>query len=130
MLYNAKGFTLIEAMLAVLLLTIMMLASVVALMSLKDRSIENVIRQEAVKLGQELVNDVRNQPYSILPVGTTDTTTPRHGGGFDINFAVNRVVTDVIPSTSKSVVYTITWTSASITNPDKTYVTRTLVGNR
>lgn len=131
MLCNAKGFTLIEAMIAILLLTVMMLASVVALVSIKDRNVENVIRQEAVKLGQELVNDTRNQPYSIIPNGTTDSTVTRHGGGFDITFAVNQVVADLLPiGNAKSVIFTITWTSASMTNANKTYVTRTLVGNR
>lgn len=134
---NNEGFTLVEAMIAVLILTVMMLASTIALVDIKDKGVENVIRQEAVKLGQELVNDARNQQYSALPVGTINQNITRHASGFDVNFAVQRTINDVVLNTAKSVVYTISWTSTakagwSATDgvSGKTYMARTLVGRR
>lgn len=130
MRYNADGgFTLVEAMIAVFLLTVMMLASTRALVYIKDNSVEGVIRQEVVKLGQELVNDIRNQGYDALTAGTITMISTRHTSGFDVDFSVQRVIANVAPSTARSVVFTISWTSASNSNT-KTYVTRTLVGRR
>ncbi len=136
MLYKeAKGFTLIEAMIAVLILTVMMLWSARALVGIKNSGVEDVIRQEAVKLGQELVNDVRNEDYTAIPNGNLTQVITRQVSGFDINFTVNRVVAVELVNTAKSVVFTITWqsvgqqgVSATEGTTGRTYIARTMVG--
>lgn len=126
---DSPGFTLIEAMIAILLLTVMMLASIMGLVDIKNRGVENTIRQEAVKLGQELVNDIRNEDYAAIGNGQVIQNVTRQVGGFDMVYVVQEDIADVVAGTAKSVIYTISWTSSFNSNA-KTYTTRTLVADR
>lgn len=124
-----QGFTLVEAMIAIFILTVMMLTTTVALVDIQDRGVENVIRQEAVKLGQELINDARNEEFSALPAGSSNQQITRQVAGFDVSYGVQRDIAEVVLNTAKSVNYVITWTSTAKSNA-KSYTARTLVGRR
>ena len=123
---NKEGFTLVEAMIAVFLLTVMMLWSMQGLIAVKQNVSNNKIRKEAISLGQELLVDARStDTYVTLPVGDTTVDMPRQIANYDIVFSVNRVVQAIIPGVSKSVVYTISWNNGA-TN----YIASTVVSNQ
>lgn len=123
---NDKGFSLLEAMLAVFILTIMMLWSLQGLVTVNQSVSQNKIRQEAVSLGQELLVDARSMDtYVTLPVGDTTVDMSRQVASYDVVFSVNRVVDAFIPGVSKSVVYTISWDGGN-----HTYIARTVVSNQ
>ena len=130
---NEKGFTLIEAMIALIILAALMLGSTTAIVAMKNRGVENLIKKEAVKLGTDLVNNVRNELYSSIATGPVfvhpDSPIVRNVGGFDVAFNVTQLNAVVQANTAKSAIFTITWTSASSSNT-KEYVARTLVGRK
>lgn len=126
--YNEGGFTLLEAMVAVLLLTVMMMWSLQGLMTVNRTVSKNKIRLEAIKLGQELLVDARAQSYVAVAVGNTTSTVARQIASYDINYTVNRNVAPVAGSPgsiSKSVIYTIGWD-----NGLHSYVARTVVSDQ
>ncbi len=130
--YNERGFTLLEAMIAVLILTVMMMWSLQGLVTVTRTVSNNKIRMEAVKLGQELLVDARAQSYVALPVnpstGPATSTVARQIASYDINFTVIRDVIPVPGSTGsycKWVKYTIGWD-----NGRHSYVAQTVVSNQ
>ncbi len=55
-----KGFTLVEILVSILLLTIVLLGVLQSLAIYTRQNINNLIRDEAVKIGQECVENLRN----------------------------------------------------------------------
>ncbi len=119
------GFTLIEALMAVLLLTVMMLMSFQGLSTINRGVANNKIRLEAIKLGQELLVDTRMIPYVINSSYTTPQIVSRQVASYDINYTVNKVIVVEVPNVSKSVTFTIQWDGGN-----HSYVARTLVSDK
>lgn len=126
-LRSNKGFTLIEAMIAVAILVITTLWSLQGLISVKQNVSANVIREEAVKLGQELLTDARVTPYAAPALNSVDETfnVTRQIASYDISFTVRRLIVVVLAGTTKSVEYTIGWDGGR-----HSYIARTLVSDQ
>lgn len=58
------GFTLIEVMVALIVLALGMLISVMGVMATIDQGVLDEMRSDAIKIGQELTEAARNMPYA------------------------------------------------------------------
>jgi type IV pilus assembly protein PilV len=72
-LYNKKGMTLIEVMIALLILLIVSMALMqTALLGMKE-NLRNAIRDEAVSVAEQKMNELRSSPTGTdIPFGTFD----------------------------------------------------------
>ncbi|MCX5809631.1 MAG: type II secretion system protein [Proteobacteria bacterium] len=63
---NKKGFTLIETLIAITILTIAMLAVLDTIVISFQHGIRNSIRNEAIKMAEKKMNELRNTAFSSL----------------------------------------------------------------
>lgn len=104
---NNKGFTLVEVMIALVVLLFVFLALMqTALMSI-DSNMVNVLREEAISIAEEQMTDVRNTAYADVAsvAAATVSRNIRNVQGFD--YTVTRTVAD--NTTTKQVAITVTW---------------------
>ncbi len=69
---NKKGFTLVEVMIALLVLLFVSLAMMQTALVSIDSNMANVLRDEAVRIGEMRMADARNLPFSSLSNDGTD----------------------------------------------------------
>lgn len=109
-LQNKKGLTLVEVMIALVVLLLVFLALMQTALVSIDSNMINVLRDEAVNIAEESMNDARNTPFNNLAAGTTDVSPPpkslRNIAAF--TYTASRTVSD-INTDSKQVVITVTW---------------------
>ncbi len=63
---NKRGFTLIEMMLAMVIILIAMLGLFKSVVVSIDSNVKNVIRDEGTRLAEEVINQIRGVPYNNL----------------------------------------------------------------
>lgn len=63
----SRGFTLIEALVALVILAILLLGLLAGLLTSIDYNLRNYIRDEAKRLALECAENIRNIPYDNLP---------------------------------------------------------------
>jgi len=112
-------------MIAVAILVISSLWTLQGLISVKQNVSANVIREEAVKLGQELLTDARVTPYGSLSLVNDTQVVTRQVANYDISFTVKRLIEVVLAGTTKSATYTIEWDGGR-----HSYVARTVVSDQ
>jgi prepilin-type N-terminal cleavage/methylation domain-containing protein len=75
-LLNKRGFTLIEMMLAMVIILIAMLGLYKSVVVSIDSNVKNVIRDEGTRLAEEVINLIRVIPYNnIVPAGNAVPVT-------------------------------------------------------
>jgi prepilin-type N-terminal cleavage/methylation domain-containing protein len=73
---DKRGFTLIEVLVALVILGLGMLGSVAGIMAALDHSLMNEMRNDAMKIAQEQAEAARNMPYAnIQAIAPTQTIT-------------------------------------------------------
>lgn len=77
---NADGFTLIETLVAILILAIVMLALLEAVTFYTQHQMNNMLRDEAVRITQDTLYNLRTQDYAVVQnagtlTGNTCTTS-------------------------------------------------------
>ncbi len=113
-LRNNRGFTLVEAMLAFLVLLFVSLAMLqTALLSI-DSNMVNVLRDEAISIAERRMNDARNLAYNEATDNlVSDPVQPVVVQGrfrdMSINYNTARTVT-ALGSASKQVAIRVDWT--------------------
>lgn len=72
---NRSGFTLIEVLVALVVLSLGMLASLIGVMGALNHNMLNELRGEAIQIAQQQAESVRNAPYATIAgyAGTTRT---------------------------------------------------------
>jgi type IV pilus assembly protein PilV len=122
--YSAsRGFTLVEVLIAMLVLLLGMLSSLVGVMAAGDYNLGNALRNEAVKIAQEQLEDTRVGRYdSIAPasfqIQRQVRKTPQ-------NFQVTTTVTT--NDTLRQVSVNVQWT---FKNRSRSYTAETIVRQR
>jgi Tfp pilus assembly protein PilV len=96
-------------MVSILLLAVMMLGALSGLIASYQATASNALRDEGVKLGQELVTLARNTPYTGLANGTTTATYNRQVTNATVTYTTQRTISDVIIGLVKSVKYDVSW---------------------
>ena len=111
-----KGFTLIEALVALVILAIVLLGLLAGLIVTLQYNLLNFMREEAGSVAQECIENIRSIPFTDIPevnIGCNDTTTVPvstpclNTGGVNI---VNRQVRNT------SVSYRVGWSVTDRTN--------------
>ena len=64
-----NGFTLIEAVVAIVILAVLLLGLLTALSVVIDNNIRTKLRNNAVKIAQQCLEVYRSKPYSSIPTG-------------------------------------------------------------
>lgn len=137
---NNQGFTLIEAMIAILVMTFIMLGTMTWMISIYRTSTDNMVREEAVKLTQEVMERMRNRRFDSLTAGTNSTLTTRYVQKRPIDFEVTRTLTNQVANIAFSLRVNVMWdrnldvdrtdTSVIDGNYDGNYTAITILGNK
>jgi len=64
--YPNKGFTLIEALVALFLLALVLLGLLAGLLTVHQYNLMNLLRDEAGSIAQECIENLRSQPFASL----------------------------------------------------------------
>jgi prepilin-type N-terminal cleavage/methylation domain-containing protein len=105
---NKKGLTLVEVMIALVIVLLVFLALMqTALVSIESNTV-NLLREEAVSVAEMKMNEVRNIPFdSLVSDASSVTRNIRNiSGGF--TFSTSRTVTD-LGVDNKQVNIVVTW---------------------
>lgn len=122
-----KGFTLLEAVIAIFLLTVMMLWTIQSMVSAYSLASRNQLRDEAVRLTEEILTDDRNKPFSSFAPGTTPTyTVKRQIRNYDYDYSVDREVITEVPGLAYSITINVQWQHKGTTYNNKS---TTIIGD-
>ncbi len=120
-----KGFTLVEALVALVILAILLLGLLSALIITYEHSTRNIIRDEAVKIANEYAETYRNMGIGNIPANQSITVNRKIRNSV-VAFTVKIVSSDIVAGKIKQVKITVSWTYKG-----KTYshTIETLVGS-
>jgi type IV pilus assembly protein PilV len=123
---NNRGFTLVEVMISMLVLLIGMLGSLVGVMAAADHNLANALRDEAVKIAQEQLENARTGQYALIVNGTVPVQRQMRKTLY--TFQVTTNVTSGGPSNSlKLLTVTVQWT---FKNATRSHLSETIVRQR
>lgn len=108
----AKGFTLIEVLVAMVIFAIVSLAITQMMVASTKLASENGIASEAIALAQETLEDLRAVPFANMTSGSAVATSSK--GVVPLNVAWT--VTSNSPETGmNTIVVTVTWDQQGVT---------------
>ena len=86
MIHDKRGMTLIEIMIALLLMTIVAVALMQATIMVMNNNVKNELRDEAVSVAEQIMNEVRNTQFADLATSPTTTTRTRNIRAFTVTY--------------------------------------------
>ena len=109
------GFTLVEMMVAILVMMVGMVGLLQAVDLALEHNLLNQLREESVYLGEKYLNDLRGRSfgsYSVTPARYTAFPVQSAVRGGGVTYTVQRVVTDISSSDhlTKQLQVTVSWT--------------------
>lgn len=113
-LNNRRGMTLIEVMIALLILMVVSLALMqTALLGIRE-NLRNALRDEAVNIADQRMNELRNTDFNspdlALVSNQTETIISRTFRAANVNFTPKRTVTPIgSDMTTKQITITVSW---------------------
>ncbi len=110
-LRNRKGFTLIEVLVAICILSISMLAILEAVVIAMEHNLNNVSRDESVRIAEAKMNELRNSTFSSLASGASSVTRNFRNltRTFNVQWTINN-----LSANSIAIVVMVTWTHRGI----------------
>lgn len=111
---NDKGFTLIEFLVAIVILMVGLLGMLQGINLAMDKSMDNVFRNEALTVADDLMMAKRNKSFVSLsttvasPAWATLPTGPRYTRGVYKNYSAQQIVNSTTPQT-KEVIINVSW---------------------
>jgi type IV pilus assembly protein PilV len=108
-----KGFTLIEVLVASVILTISMLGILQAITFSMQENLNNFSRNESVRIAEQRMNELRNLSFASLATGSSTVT--RSFKKFNKNFNVAWTVTS-LTANSVAIQVVVSWTIRGKTN--------------
>lgn len=116
---NNNGFTLVEFLVAIVILMVGLLGMLQGINLAMNKSMENVFRNEGIAVADDLMMAKRNKSFASLstnyyppggaqPAWTTLPTGPRFARGVYKNYSVQQIVTLKTPQ-SKEVIINVAW---------------------
>ncbi len=122
-LKNKKGFTIIESLVAIAILTILLLGILASIMVIMDYTTRNLLREEAVKIAEEYADLYRS--YPIDKIHPSDYKKEyKKIRNFTVEYVVKITSTDTTPQV-KELTITVEWKYKGKTYQ---YQIKTLVG--
>ncbi|MBF0317473.1 MAG: prepilin-type N-terminal cleavage/methylation domain-containing protein [Nitrospirae bacterium] len=127
-LANDKGFTLVEALVSMLILMFVMLGLLQAITVASDVTYKNELRDEVTKIVKEELEATRDADFDLVLTGTcqmctSPNTYTRQFKNASINFGIAKTVT-ALDANNKRVDTTVTWVYKGET---MTYTVNTLI---
>jgi len=111
-LLNKKGMTLIEVMIALVILLIVMLALMQTVTLGMNVNVTNLLRDEATRIAEQRITELRNTLFTdgalAATAGTDEVAVTREFRNFAVNFTPRRTIAD-LGGDDKRVDITITW---------------------
>jgi prepilin-type N-terminal cleavage/methylation domain-containing protein len=108
---KSRGFTLIEVLVAICILVIGMLAVLSALVTTMEQNLNNLSMDEAVRIAEQQMNQLRNTSFTGLTNGNLPIA--RNFRNFTRTFNVVWTVTNLSAS-SKTIQVVVSWTHKGI----------------
>jgi prepilin-type N-terminal cleavage/methylation domain-containing protein len=105
---NKKGFTFVEVLVALTILMVSMLGIIEAMVMAMQQNLENYSRDEAVRIAEQTMNELRDSSFDGLNNATYPPVSRKYKQ-FTRTFNVNRTVT-ALSSDSRSVELQVSWT--------------------
>jgi len=118
---NNKGFTLTEVLVAITILTIGMLGALEGLLLYTQYNLNNLCRDESIKIAEQKMNELRNISYTSLTSGSATVT--RKIKNFERTFNVEWSVA-AMSGNSSSVEVSVSW---KITNKVWNHSVRSII---
>jgi len=105
-----RGFTLVEVLVAILILFISMMAVLHALGLSVEHNMKNIIMDEAVRMSEQRLNELRNEPITTLTSSTPSTqlTISRNFRNITIDYNVNWIVEN-LSADSRAIQVLVQW---------------------
>ena len=105
-----RGFTLVEVLVAILILFISMMAVLHALGLSVEHNMKNIIMDEAVRISEQRMNELRNEPITTLTSSTPSTqlTISRNFRNITIDYNVNWIVEN-LSADSRAIQVLVQW---------------------
>lgn len=104
---NKKGFTLIETLIAVSILTIAMLAILNTIVISFQYGMRNSIRNEAVKMAEKKMNELRNTAF--ISLASSSSTEARTFRNLTVTYTQQWTVS-VLSANSTAIDVSVSWT--------------------
>jgi type IV pilus assembly protein PilV len=105
---NNRGFTLIEVVVAILIMMVGLLGLLATINLAMDMNTRDYMRDEAVRVGEKAMNTTKNSGYASIATGTTTQTISSNVRGVAKNYNVTTTVTQLPNSRQISIV--VDWT--------------------
>jgi prepilin-type N-terminal cleavage/methylation domain-containing protein len=102
-----RGFTLVEVLVAIVILFISMMAVLHALGLSVEHNMKNIIMDEAVRISEQKMNELRNTPIASL-ASATQSPIPRTFRNVTINYNVNWIVEN-LSADSRAIQVLVQW---------------------
>jgi prepilin-type N-terminal cleavage/methylation domain-containing protein len=105
--FNKKGFTFVEVLVAIVILLISMVGILEAMVLAMQQNMETFSRDEAIRIGEQAMNEARNIAFGSL--ANTNYNVTRTYKQFSKTFTVNRTITQ-LSTDSLSIQVQVGWT--------------------
>ncbi len=106
------GFSLVEVLVAFLLVAVVMMALLQAVVVFSQSSMRNILRDEGVRLTQDVIYEMRSREFNRVTSGSFTVWKPVRSGKW--SYTITLVVTDSPPppepALAKSIQATTRWT--------------------
>jgi len=89
---KSSGFTLVEVLVAIVFLTISMLAVLHALGLSVEHNMTNIVMDEAVRIAEQRMNELRNTPFADLVSSTSSIHITRQIRNKSFTYTVDWIV--------------------------------------
>ena len=99
---NRKGFTLVEVLVAMVIMAIILLGNMAALSLSYRRNLQNILRDEAVKVAQEEMERYRDS-------GACDASVSRQVRNYQWTFSVNCSTNPLLGGRITELTVTVSW---------------------
>ena len=112
-----RGFTLVEVLVAIVILFISMMAVLHALGLSVEHNMKNIIMDEAVRLSEQKMNELRNTSITTLASSNPSTEVPisRNFRNITIDYNVNWIVEN-LSADSRAIQVLVQWNWKNISH--------------
>ncbi len=111
-----SGFTLVEVMVALLVLFISMMASLHALGLAVAYNMDNSMTEEAVRIAEERMNELRSSVFTSLVDGTTQTNVVKTFRRLSQTFTVRTTIQSLSTDSSRAIQVVVSWDRSGMTH--------------
>jgi Tfp pilus assembly protein PilV len=113
--HNEKGVTLIEILISLLLTAIVFGGLLQTSLLVVNNNIQNLLRDEAVSIAEERMNQARNTPFVSLISEPADVPVVRNFRGVTAFRFNTRMTIVTIDANNKQVAVRVTWSRKGVT---------------